>query len=515
MRSVHDFCTRALALLKTNRELAVLIGLATAIALAFRTVGLGNTFQGSDNVELAVQCIENRGLAWVLTSRYGIMNPMAVKVFSVMVTHLFHGSMNEFLFKLPVAVMGTCQVPLTYCFVRRAGGTKTVGVFASFVMAILPLHVMQSRYLWGYEVFGVFFLTLAIWKLWDFYENPTDSHAVGAGVCSCLYLVSHGYIVPFAAGFVLIGLFFAKRQLFALWSQYKAVWIFPLLYLPMTFAVLEHTASRPSKLGFYLFDHAEGMIGNVGLFLVLTTLAGFLRFCFDGSIRNQPRVASLFGIGALYFAPLIFGAPPGITLIRGYMLAGSSFLLMAGLLALDSWLGRRRNLFSTVLVLVVASTAWGTYESIFLRDSGFDPAFVKIERGNIPPDPGTKAMGYYVRKFVPSKARILALHRAVEPPNLRYYLARESLGFYDLPFKQTLQKLRHYVKEADVIIAEPGHRPYLASYPAFELRAVVKSEGKERMLLYARSTLDLPREVLNTSEANRQFDKSFRIWVPY
>jgi hypothetical protein len=504
-----------MAWLKANREFAVLIGLATAIALAFRTVGLGNTFQSSDNVELAMQCIENRGLAWVLSSRYGIMNPMTVKVFSAMATHLFHAPMNEFLFKLPVALMGTCQVPLTYSFVRRAGGSRMVGVFASFVMAIMPLHVMQSRYLWGYEVFGVFFLTLAIWKLLDFYENPNDSNAVGAGVFSCLYLVSHGYIVPFAACFVIIGLFFAKTQLFALWTRYKAVWIFPLIYLPMTFAVLEHTASRPTKLGFYLFDHAEGMLGNVGLFLTLTTFAGFLRFCFDRSIRNQPRIACLFGIGALYFAPLIFGAPPGIAVIRGYMLAGSCFLLMAGLLALDSWLVRRRTLSSTVLALVVALTAWGTYESIFLRESGFDPAFVKIERGAIPPDPGTKAMGYYVRKFVPSNSRILALHRAVEPPNLRYYLARESLAFYDLSFKQTLHKLRHHIEEADVIISEPGHRQYLGQYTFFELRAVVKSEGKERMLLYARTTLDLPREVLDSSEANRRFDKSFDIWAPY
>jgi hypothetical protein len=53
------------------------------------------------------------------------------------------------------------------------------------------------RYLYRSEVFGAFFVTLAIWKLLDFFQQPTVRIELLASAPAGLYLISHGYIIPF------------------------------------------------------------------------------------------------------------------------------------------------------------------------------------------------------------------------------------------------------------------------------------------------------------------------------
>ena len=67
---------------------------------------------------------------------------------------------------------------------------------AAFV-SVVPLHVFQSRFLYGHEVVGVFFITLAIWALVNFFSKPSIKGGLISSLFIGLYLISHGYILSF------------------------------------------------------------------------------------------------------------------------------------------------------------------------------------------------------------------------------------------------------------------------------------------------------------------------------
>jgi hypothetical protein len=121
-----------------------------------------------------------------------------------------------------------------------------------------------------------------------------------------------------------------------------------------------------------------------------------------------------------YFSPLLFGTPLAITVTRGYMLMGTYFLVLGTAVVLDRLVQMKalgRSL-GTVTLVCFLLTLWGTVESIFGRDELVDPSGVKIQRGAIPPDPGSKAAGFLVRKYVKNEEKVLAIHGSIEPPNL-------------------------------------------------------------------------------------------------
>ena len=77
----------------------------------------------------------------------------------------------------------------------------------------------------------------------------------------------------------------------------------------------------------------------------------------------------------------------------------------------------RPKVVAILLGITFVLTLWGTVETVFANDSLVDPSLVEFAWGGIAPDPGTKAAGYVVRKYVLPEKKVLAIHRAIEPPN--------------------------------------------------------------------------------------------------
>jgi len=73
------------------------------------------------------------------------------------------------------------------------------------------------------------------------------------------------------------------------------------------------------------------------------------------------------------------------------MLLGTFFLVLCTALVLDKLANEYRRPIVILISLCFLTTLWGTVESIFGCDQWLDPSFVKIERGGIPPDPGSRA----------------------------------------------------------------------------------------------------------------------------
>lgn len=494
----------------------VIILSLSCLALLLRLLLLGNIFQSSDNAALAFRIVMSSGYDWMIREPYGLLISLFVKIFVAIVSSLGI-TVTEFWWKSPIALLGTLQVPLTYFFIKRLGCRGIGALSGAALISILPIHVMQSRYLWGYEVFGVFFVTLAIWSLLDFYDRPTRKQGLLASLFLGIYLISHGYILPIIfCLFSVVTLFtrsgtgnyFDKlRRGIGLFVT-KFVWLFPLLCYSLYYCPLVHSISKPTSFGIYLLQHLPGFIENVGIlvfiFLLFTTLVGL----FSKQAGSNVTLL-LVTCGAAYLAPLFFATPPGITVIRGYMLMGIYFLLLNMVIVIDKFAITHERLMLLLVYLCFFTTLWGTVESIFGRDQWFDPTFVKIERGGIPPDPGSKAVGYLLRKYLPNSVNVLAIHSSVELPNMFYYFGRLKYAYYDLSLERSLEKFSQNKEDVGVVICGADQVPAIESDGGFERRAVLFSENVPRMWVYVRPGVELPDVRADVVALNRAFDEEY------
>ncbi len=515
------------------------------LAALLRLPGLGNTFQSSDNAELAARIVKFQGWSWMLEERYGLLINVVVKCFTASI-HALGIRLTEFWWKLPIALVGSLQAPLTYIVMRRMRATESGAFFGGAIFAVFPLHIMQSRYLWGYEVLGLFCLTLVILALIRLFSDPEPKHKLFAAATLSLYLTSHGYILPLIPCLVVASLLFARgtslaQRLHNAAFQNKSyvVWIIPLLLFPVYLSPLQHALTKPTDLGFYALDHLTEFIGNLGWPLLTFMVTGFcsgllgLIFTFwkaasrpredgkkqsgdvkgkrllaiNGSIPEGKRSVFFWMCGAIYLAPLFLLTPPGITVIRGYMLIGTSLALMGAIFTLDITIGFDRlfTVFGTTLVILL--TAWATTNTIWQPENPPYPLGLKPERGCVDRNPGTKAAGFLIQKYIPEDCSVLALHKAVEPPNLIYYFRRTRRAFYDLDMQTRQKYLEKHIGAADVVVCGSELHRMMDSNPDFPNRTVLLSGKNARMWIYSRETIQLPQSAFQIGTLNKKWDK--------
>lgn len=503
----------------TDSQIVAIVLSLFLLSLLFRILFLGNTFQSSDNAELAFKILKNTGYSWIIREYYGALINVYVKSFVGLLSSL-GVTITEFWWKAPIATLGSIQAPLTYLFLKRRVGCSNSGaLFGAAFVSILPIHVFESRYLWGYEVLGVFFITLAIWRLIDFFEKPTAKSGLLASIFSGFYLISHGYILPFIPTLVAMMFLFAPAKNTGVVDRFTSgfrllvknfVWVFPFLFIPLCIYPIGHALRKPTRLGFYLQEHMPGFVENTGYFLALLLIMGVLVSLFSKSVRS--KYALLFSIGGMaYLAPLFFATPPGITSIRGYMLAGTYFLVVSAAVVFDKLVlvPVFRKSLMTIIIACYAVTFWGTVESIFGRDQLVDPSGIKIKRGGIPPDPGSKAAGFLIRKYVKDSEKVLAIHGAVEPPNLFYYFGRLQYSFFDLSPKQAMEHFYRLKHNIDVVVCSEAQASVVEFDESFRRRAVITSEDRPTMLIYAKAHVEMPVMNADVRELNGLFDNEY------
>src|SRR5438093_3348437 len=225
--------------------------------------------------------------------------------------------LTEFWWRLPIALFGSLQVLVTVLFLRAVGCARP-GVWAGAAcVAVLPIHVIVSRYMFGSEVLGQLFLTLAIWALVRFFAEPDRKRGLVASLALAAYEVSHGYILPFIPCFVLAVLFFAPgervserlsggfRLLIKHW-----VWLFPVLLLPLILKPILYALRRKAVFGFY--NYFPELFMNIGWPLLLCLAVSLSLGVFFRRTRSKLTLFFVF-CGFFYVVPIFFGAPRGTT----------------------------------------------------------------------------------------------------------------------------------------------------------------------------------------------------------
>jgi len=558
------------------------------IALLIRIIYLGNTFQTSDNAELAVKIISKPGFSWMLWENYGLIINLIVKSFVIFASYLGI-TITEFWWKFPIAFIGSLQALLTYFFLRWVGTTNLGSLIGAAILTILPIHVMQSRYLWGYEVLGIFFVTIALWALLYFFSKPNILTGLLVSFFIGLYLLSHGYFLPFAACLFFAILLFAKydtskirckpyiliiavlfiassfvvnrhllgrifapdgsfsphgdvAQIILIFQMilfflgmyllpsnnllshfpqkieaiilrtdlliFNFVWLFPVLFIPLYFSPIKHAFNKQTRFGFYLFDHLHGFVNNIGIFLLFLILSSTIIFLFNKNFRNKLNLFFLL-CGIAYLVPIFVGTPPGITVVRGYLLMGIYFLILFSVLIVEKLINIQPVIVIPLMITLILVTMWGTIDTIFMREKYFDPTFILNERGSIPPDAGSKTAGYLIRKYLDPSEEVLAIHRNIEPPNLYYYFGREKYSHYDLALEDTYPIYSDMKDNVNVVILEESQISFIESNSDFQRRIVVYSENYPRMYIYAKSAVELPILNADVEEYNVLFDDEF------
>src|SRR5437867_7702596 len=175
---------RALFHLSTGRHWSLI--LLICLGLLLRLIRLGGVFPTSDHAELAARILTYPGYLWILKEQYGAMIYVVVK-WSAGLLSVAGVRLTEFWWRLPVALLGSIQAAATWFFLK-AVGCREGGVLAGTAFdTILPIHVIVSRYLFGSEVFGQFFVTLAIWAVFNFFSNPDRKSGVVASLALAAY----------------------------------------------------------------------------------------------------------------------------------------------------------------------------------------------------------------------------------------------------------------------------------------------------------------------------------------
>ncbi|NLE00796.1 MAG: hypothetical protein GX640_13085, partial [Fibrobacter sp.] len=483
--------------------------------LAIRAYQLDHTFISSDNVMLAERIVKKQGFLWMLMEQYGLLISLTVKFFSAVIA-LCGITVTEFWWTLPIAITGTLCIPLAYLFLKRIGVSSAVSVIGALMIAVLPVHVFQSRYLWGYEVFGAMFLTIALWSLFNFYDDMSRKTAVTASALCGIYIISHGYFAPFAIVLLCITFIyspvsgnFLHRIIPGLALYFKNyLWVGMALLLPLTTRPLIHMFAKKTKPGFYLFDHLPDFLTCTGLLIALLMLLALIIYALNRPARTKPATVLLL-TGFLFMCPIIFATPPAITVIRGYMLVSTVFFLYFALLIIDSFFRQNRSVLYAILIVIAAVTLWGDIKVIFMRNTGITPPFISQSRGEIY-DPGTKAAGYLVQKYIPASSAILAMHQKIEEPNIYYYFRRKDYAWDDLTLDQTIKKLNELKNVVDVVICSEEQKEAVAATGIFQKKvAMTDRQGGNAIYIFARKTIPLPDINSTFDEYNMLFDSEY------
>lgn len=494
-----------------NIATTVSLALLTILAAALRFLKLGLPFQTSDNTEIAVRILDHEGYRWMLDEYYGVLITLVVKWW-VGICSSLGMCITEFWWRTPVALTGTLQVPLTYFFLRRFGSGRRGAMAGAAFMAVLPVHVFLSRYLWGFEVLGLFALTLAFWSLLSFLEDPTLRKGLIASTFAGLYAISHVNIFPFlpcvVAAAVMLGQ--GRRVLDRLRPlATRLVWLVPAVLLFFAHGPFFRLLQKQTRFGFYLPHHFPGMIWNTGLPLALLIVTLVLLGVVPRELRSR-RAGFLAAAGIIYASPLLLGAPPGVTIARGYLMLGTCLLLMAAALTLDRLMAPGRSrLWLAATVLCWLATTWGATTSLFENQRLGFPLCITPFQGALQRDRGFKTAGLIVRTHVPPDATVFALDDRLEPPVLRYYFARTGIAFYDLHPDALIGEFHAAKDNVDVVVCNAYARPHVERSGRFSLKTAIHQGGFPVLWIYGTDRISIPVATADVVEGNARFDREY------
>jgi hypothetical protein len=505
----------------------------TALALVLRTYRTDVPFQSGDHATMPYMVSCWFGVSWIIAHTYGPLLPAIVWPFAKAVVALGL-VMDEAMWRLPLALIGTLQVPITYLLMQRLGGRPWTALLAAAYAAVLPLLACDARYTWGYETLGLCVGSVAIWAWLRDLDQPTWFGRWLAGGLLGLYLLSHLTIhaVPLiivAAVIMHLGFRRGLRRLLqpaTLLPVALAAALTLYAYFGLDGGILgrmsHHTALGTLHPGAYtvsdLWHLARLLIGPVwAVFSAIAVIVGLVLI----ARRDRRGLPALWA--AVYLAPLVMllnvnniGRPAGYQVQWVFAASCSACLLLQLLVERSTkWTRPARAAISACApifaVLIFAAHLLGSASNLF-TDRRWPMLTGTVDYGAAVPDPGYKAAGWYVRAHVPANAVIFATHENVglEYPTATYYTGRHVAAAEDTTYEQECRLIEAVTGDIDVAIVEPR---YLARFAerGFDVPVSVMRDGDAILYIAARPGYSIPAMDVEATDGNARFDKDFAL----
>lgn len=538
-----------------------ILAVAVLVAFALRTYRTDVPFHTGDYAALPYMVSHWYGVSWIVAHIHGALLPAIVWLFArgAVAVGLV---MNETMWRLPLALVGTVHVPVTYLLMRRFGAGRWIAIMASGIAAVLPSLASDARYPWGYETLAVCVGSLAIWAwLRDLDYSTRGSRWLAGGLLG-VYLVSHLVIhaVPLviaAAALLVVGRREAVRRLLRpstvvpVLCAVAVVWfaffrlnggILGRMSRHVSHGTLDVGSSSVADIAHY-WNHHMGPIWST--FCLAAVVVGLVLV----ARRDRRGLPALWAV--LYVTPLMLlldlsniGRPTVYQLQGTYAasLAGCMFLqILAGAAArqarslrapITTHLWHRRpagvvrgetptpqfnsGLFRAALrggliafgLMIVGLHLLGSVSNLFL-DCRWPSLTGTVDYGRAVADPGFKAAGWYVRRHVPPDALILATHgvTGMEYPCATYYTGRHVAAAEDATYEQECRIIEAVRKDIDVAIVERRYLPMFTEQTGFTVPVRILRGSAPVLYVAARQGFAIPEMDVNIARANADYDR--------
>ncbi|MBU0469247.1 MAG: hypothetical protein KKD07_06410 [Candidatus Omnitrophica bacterium] len=537
----------------------------------FRVYGIGRIFYNWDCSVLPYLVMESKNPLWSLFHSYGVFTPLSLEGF-VRVLSFFNIPVVEFWWVLPVAVVGILTVLIIYLLVNILVGTKQA-LFVSFVLGLLPVHIIASRYSYGYECGYVFLSILSLLLFIKHLKSKGIFYGICFSIVFSLYVLTHFlfplmfliffwsvvvmktdkenvlsvkrvflnkvFILPalcilFEVCIALMVVFdsgnyfsFVEKNFFGHYSNYYYYSQTPIAHHLLRLRFLSVQRFNLSSECFFQADFIS--FWNIWLYLILISLP----FGVHEALRSTKK--SIFFLwGVVYLIPFIaielifnvgmvtylsFGLVP-LAIYTAMFFYDTTSRVLAGVHK-----KLRKVVFVLFLVFIIASLFISALYKVFQFDAfayfrGEENPFLDRQmwyRNAYQYDAGYKTAGYYIRKYAAANRNIYIYDLNFRVFLDKFYLAREGM-FSGSSYEEAKGLFEKGIDDIDIVISVPEGREFFDSFDSIEIKSKIYSntlnrEQKLVLLIYGKENIMLPKINMNTDEYNQLYDAKYSFSV--
>jgi hypothetical protein len=511
---------------------AVLLPMALILAIAclLRGWGLDAPFASSDQVSMPHFVRHGYGVKWLFAHSYGPIPAIVARSFAELLSW-FRLPIGEVAARLPILLVSTAQVMLTYPLMRRTRCSRNQALLGSVVCALLPPLVTDGHYAWGYLTIWLFLGTVSLWATLAYLDDRRAWQLVLAAVSLLGHCLSNCFAFGLPLTLLVVWLLAIRR---AKPGRNRLVreailgFVVPCI-VAAGVLIASWLWTGQGQIGRLLAKQNAGATGwsaagmlswsqvylrQMGYVFWVPAAAGLV-YGLSRAIRAERS-----GLLALWactgFLPLVFLSNPSRIGYPGAYLLEAAFAtgMLAVVLAGRCWeqaAGRSglRTMLAGLVGLALLHLAAGSVDACLAGGRLYRWTGVATGWGSVAPDTGMKAAGLYIRQFVPMEAVVMPLHtnRGMEAPVAEYYLGRRVVAGLDLSPRHVQPLLAAMAAQVDVVIAEPEQQGLVESVTGFAAVCTINCQGQPVRLVYARPGLRLPEMRLDTEAANVQYDR--------
>lgn len=437
-----------------------LLSFALILGLILRAYSLPSTnFYPDEAIYyfIAKDYVENKISPWY-TSIW--QPPMFTWINSLSIMNF---GLNEFSLRLPTVIFGTLTILLVY-FLGKLWFNKKVGLLASAIIAVLPLHVVYSRLAFN-DIMLTFFLILSIFLAECYFKKSWKPALYLSGIVFAItFLIKYNALVVWGLYwiFILVYAFIRLRNEFK--TYFIDMLISNLVFAAATLALILSTAGIPmliyavnnfiflAKLQSSAFTnpfyyHLLVLIELSPIIFILFFIT-IIYFLFAKKSREEWLILALI---VIFFA-IIIVQPRRIARHQLLVLPLITILLSRFIhIIMEKFHFNKRLKAALIAVLLVSSGLWGIYEVEKIKDFQIMGDIGSYIKNNYPDSVVhayySKQAAYYSNKVLGKTADSSHRISSLKIGDLFVYQVSKETRLENSPYEDTLPFLHKETTE--------------------------------------------------------------------